>query len=59
MLIQRRSQKIIEECPSPAISEEEREKICDLTIKAFKKLVIKVWEQLNICIAMESFISLK
>ena len=39
--IQRRSQKIIEECPSPAISEEEREKICDLTIKAFKKVGYK------------------
>ena len=39
--LQRRSQKIIEECPSPAISEEEREKICDLTIKAFKKVGYK------------------
>ena len=39
--IQRRSQKIIEECPSPAISEEEREKICDLTIEAFKKVGYK------------------
>ena len=31
--IQRRNQKIIEECPSPAISENERQKVCDITIK--------------------------
>ena len=36
--IQRRNQKIIEECPSPKISEEEREKLCDITQKAMKKI---------------------
>ena len=39
--IQRRSQKIIEECPSPAISDEERKRICDLTIKAFNQVGYK------------------
>ena len=39
--IQRRSQKIIEECPSPAISNEERKRICDLTIKAFNEVGYK------------------
>ena len=39
--IQRRSQKIIEECPSPAISDEERKRICDLTIKAFNRVGYK------------------
>ena len=36
--IQRRNQKIVEECPSPVISEEEREKICGLTLEAMKKI---------------------
>ncbi len=36
--IQRRNQKIIEECPSPAITENERKKICETTIKAMKKI---------------------
>ena len=36
--IQRRNQKIVEECPSPVISEEEREKICRLTLEAMKKI---------------------
>ena len=39
--IQRRSQKIIEECPSPAISDEERKRICDLTVKAFNQVGYK------------------
>ena len=36
--IQRRSQKIIEECPSPALTNSERKEICELTIKAFKNV---------------------
>ncbi|MAI30025.1 MAG: acetyl-CoA carboxylase biotin carboxylase subunit [Pelagibacteraceae bacterium TMED124] len=36
--IQRRNQKIIEECPSPAISDNERKRICETTIKAMKKI---------------------
>ena len=36
--IQRRNQKIIEECPSPVISENEREKICNLTLEAMNKI---------------------
>ena len=36
--IQRRNQKIIEECPSPALNEVIRKKICDLTIKAMSKI---------------------
>ncbi len=36
--IQRRNQKIIEECPSPAISETEREKVCELTLNSFKSV---------------------
>ena len=36
--IQRRNQKIIEECPSPALDEDIRKKICDLTIKAMSKI---------------------
>ena len=36
--IQRRNQKIIEECPSPALDEDIRKKICDLTIKAMTKI---------------------
>ena len=39
--IQRRNQKIIEECPSPAISQSEREKVCNLTIAAFKNVGYK------------------
>ncbi len=34
--IQRRNQKIIEECPSPAINDFERKKVCEITMKAFK-----------------------
>ncbi len=36
--IQRRSQKIIEECPSPGITDSERKKICDLTLRAMEKI---------------------
>ncbi len=36
--IQRRNQKIIEECPSPIITEAERKKICDIAVKAMKKI---------------------
>ena len=36
--IQRRNQKIIEECPSPGISDNERQKIFDLTINAFRNI---------------------
>ena len=36
--IQRRSQKVIEECPSPGISKDERERICEITVNAFKKI---------------------
>ena len=36
--IQRRNQKIVEECPSPVITEDEREKICNLTLDAMKKI---------------------
>ncbi len=39
--IQRRNQKIVEECPSPSISEIERKTVCDLTMKAFKKVGYK------------------
>ncbi len=36
--IQRRNQKIIEECPSPALNDEIRKKICDVTVKALDKI---------------------
>ncbi|MEE2695061.1 MAG: acetyl-CoA carboxylase biotin carboxylase subunit [Pseudomonadota bacterium] len=36
--IQRRSQKIIEECPSPGINESERKKVCELTLNSIKKI---------------------
>ena len=36
--IQRRNQKIIEECPSPGISSNERERICKITLDAMKKV---------------------
>ncbi len=36
--IQRRNQKIIEECPSPKIGDDERQKICELTQKAMEKI---------------------
>ncbi len=36
--IQRRNQKIIEECPSPGISNNEREKVFDLTLNAFRNI---------------------
>ena len=36
--IQRRNQKIIEECPSPGISDNERQKIFDLTLNAFRNI---------------------
>ncbi len=36
--IQRRNQKIIEECPSPKIDENERQRICELTQKAMEKI---------------------
>ena len=36
--IQRRNQKIVEECPSPVITEDERKKICNLTLEAMKKI---------------------
>ncbi len=36
--IQRRSQKIIEECPSPGISEKERDYLTQISLKAMKKI---------------------
>ena len=36
--IQRRSQKLIEECPSPGISDDEREHLSTLSIAAMKKI---------------------
>ena len=36
--IQRRNQKIIEECPSPGISDKERLEICSKTIDSMKKI---------------------
>ncbi len=36
--IQRRNQKIIEECPSPKLDEDQRQKICELTQKAMEKI---------------------
>ena len=36
--IQRRNQKIIEECPSPGISDNEREKVFDITLNAFRNI---------------------
>ncbi len=36
--IQRRNQKIIEECPSPGITSDERQKVYDLTLTAFKNI---------------------
>ena len=36
--IQRRNQKIIEECPSPGISNNERQKVFDLTLNAFRNI---------------------
>lgn len=36
--IQRRNQKIIEECPSPGISNAERQKVYDLTLTAFRDI---------------------
>ncbi|MBD23347.1 MAG: acetyl-CoA carboxylase biotin carboxylase subunit [Alphaproteobacteria bacterium] len=36
--IQRRNQKIIEECPSPVITEDERNMICNLTLEAMNKI---------------------
>ncbi len=39
--IQRRNQKIIEECPSPAIDNNEREKVYNLTLNAFKNVGYK------------------
>lgn len=36
--LQRRNQKLIEETPSPAVNDEQRKKIMDLTVKAVKKI---------------------
>lgn len=36
--IQRRSQKILEECPSPVLTDNEREKIYNISVKAMKNL---------------------
>ena len=36
--IQRRNQKIIEECPSPAINNQERKNICEFTINALRNV---------------------
>ncbi len=36
--IQRRNQKIIEECPSPAINSHERKNICEITVNALKNV---------------------
>ena len=36
--IQRRNQKIVEECPSPVMTENERKKICNLTVEAMNKI---------------------
>ena len=36
--IQRRNQKLIEECPSPILSEDQRKKLYDVSVMAIKKL---------------------
>ncbi len=36
--IQRRNQKIIEECPSPAINNQERKDVCEITINALRNV---------------------
>jgi acetyl-CoA carboxylase, biotin carboxylase subunit len=36
--VQRRHQKVIEECPSPFVSEETRKRICDSAVRAVKEL---------------------
>ena len=41
MFYSKKKSKNIEECPSPSISEIERKTVCDLTMKAFKKVGYK------------------
>lgn len=36
--VQRRHQKVIEECPSPFVTEETRKRICDAAVRAVKEL---------------------
>ncbi len=36
--VQRRHQKVVEECPSPALNHEIRQKICETSVRAMKKM---------------------
>lgn len=55
--IQRRHQKLIEEAPSPIMTEELRQRMGESAIKAAKVLIITVQVLLNSCILMVNIIS--